>query len=150
MESEANIGAFKDYAATDEPVAAATTEEPKTPSAPKPKPAQSTPAAMSAPSMTPVGSSRGTGGRLFASPLAKRLAAEQGIDLNMLAGSGSGPSGRIRAQDLKGATIGSSAGFSDVQLSGMRRAIAKRLSESKQTIPHYYLTVDIEINELLR
>lgn len=95
--------------------------------------------------------SRGAGSRVFASPLARRLAADQGINLSSL--SGSGPGGRIIAQDLVNApTSGGIPGgtFSDVQLTGMRRAIAKRLVESKQTIPHYYLSVEIEIDELQR
>src|SRR5699024_780687 len=99
------------------------------------------------------------GGRIFASPLAKRLAAEKGIDLSQIAGAGSGPSGRIRAQDVLTATPQQAAiggapapagAFRDVDLTNMRQVIAKRLLISKQTVPHYYLSVEIEVDELLK
>lgn len=92
------------------------------------------------------------GGRLFASPLARRLGSEQGLDLTSI-GSGSGPGGRIIAADLSRAVPGvmrDDLPLTDIQLTGMRRAIAKRLTESKQTIPHYYLVVDVVIDQLLR
>ena len=114
------------------------------------------------------------GGRVFASPLAKRLAKDSGIDLSRL--QGSGPHGRVVAHDIEQAKKGSgmrapaaaSGGVaiqapSDEQIralfeegtyefvphDGMRKTIAKRLVESKLTIPHYYLTVDVELDALL-
>jgi pyruvate dehydrogenase E2 component (dihydrolipoamide acetyltransferase) len=97
-------------------------------------------------------------------PLARRLASERGIDLSRIAGSG--PHGRIIARDVEMAapsaaamTTGASAAqvkalydgipYEEVPLDAMRRTIAKRLIEAKQTIPHFYLTADIEIGRLV-
>ncbi len=100
--------------------------------------------------------------RIFASPLARRLAADKGVDLADV--KGSGPHGRIVKADIEGSEARLSAGsaqkapsvaaegdapYEEVKLSNMRKVIAKRLTESKQTVPHYYLTVDCEIDKLL-
>lgn len=93
------------------------------------------------------------GERVFASPLAKRLAGEKGINLKQV--QGSGPHGRIVKADIENAKGAgkkieySASGFEDIKLNGMRKTIAKRLSEAKQTIPHFYLTIDCELDELL-
>ncbi len=96
-------------------------------------------------------------------PLARRLASERGIDLSRI--SGSGPHGRIIARDVEHAapaaptrSTGPSAAqvkalfegveYEEVPLDSMRRTIAARLIEAKQTIPHFYLTVDIDIGRL--
>ena len=93
------------------------------------------------------------GARVFASPLAKRIATQKGIDLNQI--QGSGPHGRIVKNDVEN-TRGNSApitysdsGFEDIKLNGMRKTIGKRLTDAKQTIPHFYLTIDCELDELL-
>jgi pyruvate dehydrogenase E2 component (dihydrolipoamide acetyltransferase) len=102
----------------------------------------------------------------FITPLARRLASERGVDLSRLAGSG--PRGRIVAGDVEkavpasgGAALATGASFAQVKalyegidfeevpLDGMRATIAKRLVEAKQTIPHFYLTADIEIGRLM-
>lgn len=100
----------------------------------------------------------------FVTPLARRLASERGIDLARV--SGSGPHGRIVAQDVENTAppttamaTGASAAqvkalydgiaYEEVPLDGMRATIAKRLIEAKQTIPHFYLTGDIEIGRLI-
>ncbi len=93
--------------------------------------------------------------RVKASPLARRIAAEAGIDLSQV--TGTGPHGRIVRADVEEASRGGGAGvirrnpqeFSQVPHSTMRRAIARRLTESKQTIPHFYLTIDCRIDDLL-
>lgn len=101
---------------------------------------------------TPSPVARNDGERIFASPLAKRIAAQKGINLHKI--QGSGPRGRIVKNDLENAksfptrTYSDSA-FEDIKLNGMRKTIAKRLTEAKQTIPHFYLTIDCEIDELL-
>jgi pyruvate dehydrogenase E2 component (dihydrolipoamide acetyltransferase) len=118
------------------------------------------PAAAAAPAVAPAG-----GGRLRASPLARRLAAQRGVDLSRL--QGSGPGGRIvridveRAQAVApapapvaaapaAAPAGSGASaFTEVPHSSMRRTIARRLAESKSTIPHFYLTVECRMERLL-
>ena len=101
----------------------------------------------------------------FITPLARRLASERGIDLTRI--SGSGPHGRIIAGDIERAAPASGAAmatgasavqvkslydgiaFEEVPLDGMRATIARRLVEAKQTIPHFYLTADIEIGRLV-
>lgn len=100
----------------------------------------------------------------FVTPLARRLASERGIDLARI--SGSGPRGRVVASDIEKAAppaatmaTGASAAqvkalydgiaYEEVPLDGMRATIAKRLIEAKQTIPHFYLSGDIEIGRLM-
>ncbi|MEQ1705972.1 MAG: pyruvate dehydrogenase complex dihydrolipoamide acetyltransferase [Rickettsiales bacterium] len=96
--------------------------------------------------------------RLLASPLAKRVAANEGVDLRMVAGTG--PHGRIVKDDvLKAVATGGTCGkgrvlrnpteFTKIPNNNMRKVIARRLTESKQTVPHFYLTVDCELDRLL-
>jgi pyruvate dehydrogenase E2 component (dihydrolipoamide acetyltransferase) len=119
------------------------------------------------------GTTNGRGAvRVFSSPLARRLAKDSGIDVSRV--QGSGPHGRVVARDVEEAKKGGALrapaagvaavhGPSDAQIralfkegdydfvphDGMRKTIAKRLTEAKLTIPHYYLTVDIELDALL-
>ncbi|MFI4983983.1 MAG: pyruvate dehydrogenase complex dihydrolipoamide acetyltransferase [Rickettsiales bacterium] len=92
--------------------------------------------------------------RIFATPLAKKVASMQGVNLNQI--QGSGPKGRIVKDDvLNTKSTGKQIGrnqqeYSVVPVSTMRKVIAKRLMESKQTIPHFYLTVDCNVDELLK
>jgi pyruvate dehydrogenase E2 component (dihydrolipoamide acetyltransferase) len=119
-----------------------------------------------------------SGERVKASPLARRIAGQKGLDLAAI--SGSGPNGRIVKRDVENAEKGaapksattpaveqtavsaaSSAApatqypphddipFREERLSGMRKTIAKRLTESKTTVPHFYLTIDCELDSLL-
>jgi pyruvate dehydrogenase E2 component (dihydrolipoamide acetyltransferase) len=151
--------------------------------APKAAPAAAAPAAAAA--AAPVASS---GERPFASPLARRLAKEAGLDLSKV--QGSGPHGRIVEKDIEVAKAGGGAkaaptaapataapasapkpaaaplatGPSDEQVKklfaadsyeevphdGMRKTIARRLLEAKQTVPHFYVTVDCELDALLK
>ena len=122
-------------------------------------------------------SAQPSGARIFASPLAKRIAQQNGIDLSTI--KGSGPHGRIVERDLGGAKAGASksasasasqqpqqamakgmaddvirqmfepGSFEEIPHDQMRRIIAQRLTESKQTVPHFYLTVDCELDALL-
>jgi pyruvate dehydrogenase E2 component (dihydrolipoamide acetyltransferase) len=121
------------------------------------------------------------GGRVFASPLAKRLAKEAGIDIGAI--TGSGPKGRVVKSDVEAAISGKTplkaaasapsaapssgvampAGMSKNQVmalfeegtyeivpnDGMRKVVAARLTESKQTVPHFYLTLDCKIDALM-
>lgn len=92
-------------------------------------------------------------GRLKASPLARKIAEEKGIDLNILAGSGEG--GRIVKRDVESYTPAQAAvaafpgveSFEEVPVSQMRKTIARRLSESKFTAPHFYLTMEIRMDK---
>ncbi len=105
------------------------------------------------------------GGRIFASPLARKIAHEAGVDLGRL--HGSGPGGRIIRRDVEEALasggakaqarpqpaplpgVDSTLQSKSVPLSNMRRVIASRLQESKQTIPHYQVTVDVDMDALM-
>ncbi len=89
-------------------------------------------------------------GRLKASPLAKRLARDRGIDLETITGSGT--SGRIVKRDVEGLpqTAVPSGGFTDIPLSMMREAIAKRLTQSNLEAPHFFLTVEVKMENAIR
>jgi pyruvate dehydrogenase E2 component (dihydrolipoamide acetyltransferase) len=126
--------------------------------------AAATPAPQPSPTPKPA-----TSDRVIASPLAKRIAEQKGIDLTGM--QGSGPNGRIVKADLEAtapqqaqaatapAPLATAAPIQlgDIQtphevvkLSNMRKIIARRLSEAKQTIPHIYLTVDVQLDALLK
>jgi pyruvate dehydrogenase E2 component (dihydrolipoamide acetyltransferase) len=150
----------------------------------KPAPAGAAPAPQAAPKpVAPAAAPRAApapqgGNRVFASPLARRLAKEAGIDISRI--QGSGPHGRVIQRDVEAAQSGKGlkapgaapapaaayvppAGPSDAQVralfeegsyevvphDGMRRTIAQRLTQSTQTIPHFYLTMDCNIGKLL-
>jgi pyruvate dehydrogenase E2 component (dihydrolipoamide acetyltransferase) len=108
--------------------------------------------------VTPGASSSEDGGRIKASPLAKKLAEEKGIDLTKL--KGTGDNGRVVKRDIDWFKPGSfvagapqtfvgSESFDDIPVSQMRKTIAKRLSESKFTAPHFYLTMEINMDRMM-
>ncbi|MDH3658566.1 MAG: pyruvate dehydrogenase complex dihydrolipoamide acetyltransferase [Alphaproteobacteria bacterium] len=168
----------EDASALEAAASAVSSPEPAPPAAePQPSPAAAPAPAPSAPAApTP---SKGNGqvqpagaaGRIFASPLAKRMAALEGLDLGAI--DGSGPHGRIVKADIERALRGgagkapaaqdrapsagpkAAAGVTDlaapeeIPLTNMRKVIARRLTEAKQTIPHFYLTMDCELDALL-
>ncbi|KAK2828618.1 hypothetical protein Q5P01_019652 [Channa striata] len=166
VEKESDVAAFKDYVANG--VAEVST--------PPPAPV-ATPAPASAPSPSPAASAPAAPrkGRVFASPLAKKLAAEKGIDLAQV--SGSGPDGRITRKDIESFVPSKAAApavaaaptpaaapaarasaafpaappgtFTDIPISNIRKVIAQRLMLSKQTIPHYYLSIDVNMDQVL-
>ncbi len=134
--------------------------------------AESAPVAAIAP-VTPAAND---GSRVFASPLARRIAADKGLNLADIAGSG--PKGRIVKADVENATAAPATAvqlpsvreapamaqsadaetvkkmyadreFEEVKLDGMRKIIAARLTEAKQTVPHFYLRRDIQLDALL-
>lgn len=125
-----------------------------TPSAEKEEPKEIPAASMPVENLSaPSGS---VDSRVKASPLAKKLAKDQGVDLGSLAGSG--PNGRVIARDLQGVAASPVAsgntttpGAQDVKvpLSMMRKTIAKRLLAGKNNAPHFYLTVSANVNALL-
>ena len=140
-------------------------QAPSAPSAPKAestsvaKPAE----AQAAPAPAAPAAAAPTGARVKASPLAKKIAAERGVGLESL--QGSGPGGRVVSKDIpeKGAApaaaapapapkIQAAAGKGDqrVPLSGMRRVIAERLLASKTQLPHFYLSVEVDASALMR
>ncbi|MDY6859504.1 MAG: pyruvate dehydrogenase complex dihydrolipoamide acetyltransferase, partial [Pseudomonadota bacterium] len=149
------------------PAPAATEEAAAAPVAPAAAPAPAAPVASG-------------GARVFASPLARRIAADKGLELAQI--TGSGPHGRIVKADVEGATAAPKAAapaaaapapapatampagpatetvlktyqgreFEEIKLDGMRKTIAARLTEAKQTIPHFYLRRDIRLDALLK
>jgi pyruvate dehydrogenase E2 component (dihydrolipoamide acetyltransferase) len=164
--------------------AAAAVPAPEAAPAPAPAPAAPAPAPAASKGINPVQHSEAaqpqpradTGDRIKASPLARRLAAQGGIELASL--TGSGPGGRIVKADVEGAGRAASAEPAEARaapvppaaapapaapaaaipdipheaakLSNMRKTIARRLTESKQNVPHIYLTVDIRLDALLK
>ena len=136
------------------PVAAAPVEA--APVAPAPAPV-----AAPTPAVNNTAPVQSTGNRVFASPLAKRIAEQSGYDIAQIPGSG--PKGRVIKRDVEAyspsaattaTAIGSvsmdgDAPFDVIKLSNMRKTIAKRLTESKQSVPHFYITVDVELDNLM-
>lgn len=167
VENKEDVDSFKDFVAEEDaasvvekpseaemPLAPATETLPPPP--PKQTPTPPPPVAAVSP-LTPS-PTVASGGRVFASPFAKKMAQDKGIDLASL--QGSGPGGRVIAQDVSVAMPAVAAAtptpvsapgaeFMDIPLTNVRKVIAKRLLESKQTIPHYYLSVDIRMDDLL-
>jgi len=144
-----SVAAFANYAPSEgdaKPSAPATTStETKQPAPSKPS---------EQPKAQPVAQQPARGDdRVKATPYAKKLAGEQDVELSEI--SGSGPGGRILAADIssapaRGASRARTEGdYVDIPLSNMRKTIAKRLSESKSTIPHYYLTAEVVLDDLL-
>jgi pyruvate dehydrogenase E2 component (dihydrolipoamide acetyltransferase) len=137
-----------------------------------------------APAAAPAAPQGADGKRLFATPLARRIAADKGLDLAAI--KGSGPHGRIVKADVEGASAAPAAkpaaaaaaeapaskpaaaampagpgaeqvmkmyegrDYEEVKLDGMRKTVAARLTEAKQTIPHFYLRRDIKLDALLK
>ncbi len=129
------------------------------PVAEKAEAAAPAPAAAKSPPPS-VSSALSADGRIKASPLARKLAEEQGVDLRRV--TGSGPGGRIIKKDVLNAPAGGgggsnlgllpvpgSRGDQSIPLTGMRRVIAQRLLESKTTIPHFYLNIEIDTEPLM-
>jgi pyruvate dehydrogenase E2 component (dihydrolipoamide acetyltransferase) len=147
-------------------------EAPPTPEVPTALAATASEPAGLAPAAPAASSGNGHHGsprppRIFASPLARRLAKERGLELAQLVGSG--PGGRVVRKDVEAAAVSAAAApaadrlprdkaeppshdtaeFTDVPHSMMRRAIARRLTESKQTIPHFQVSATLRADELL-
>ena len=141
------------------PAPAPAAPAPVAPAAPTPAPVAAAPAPVAPP--TPVVATD-RGSRVFASPLARRLAKENGLDAGSI--NGTGPGGRIVRRDVQAAIANGGAkapatsvavpvipagSFTDIPHSGMRKAIARRLTESKSTVPHFYLTAPVLADEML-
>ena len=142
------------------PAAAA---ERATPSAPAAAPADRAsadrPASTDRPAPAPPAPAAGNGGRVRASPLARRLAEEMGLDLSRV--EGSGPGGRVVKRDVEAARVAGApeppapawtpdeAEYQDVPTSQMRKAIAKRLVTSIGPVPTFYLTVDLDMSRVV-
>uniref|UniRef100_A0A9J8CPM8 Acetyltransferase component of pyruvate dehydrogenase complex n=2 Tax=Cyprinus carpio TaxID=7962 RepID=A0A9J8CPM8_CYPCA len=169
VEKESDISTFADYVETG--VATSPPPAPTPVATPPPAPAPPTPA----PAAAPAAPAAPRKGRVYASPLAKKLAAEKGIDIAQV--TGTGPDGRVTRKDIDSfvppkptptpaaaptpaaPTPSSPAApafaavptgtFTDIPTSNIRRVIAQRLMQSKQTIPHYYLSIDVNMDQVL-
>lgn len=158
------------------PAAPKAPPEPKADATPKSAPPPQAPVETPAAPPQPAASPRAEGDRIKASPLARRLAQAQNIDLSTL--QGTGPGGRIVRADIDaavgkapaaapaGASVAAAPALGThavlpgpieqaiphetIKLSNVRKTIARRLTESKQQIPHIYLTVDIQLDALLK
>ncbi len=179
-------GEGEDAKSVSAPSAAPAKSEPA-PKAAEPAPAAAAPAAPAAVAPAPAvqAAAPASGNRPFASPLARRLAKDAGIDLGKV--QGSGPHGRIVEKDIEAAKQGGAAkaapapaagapaaskpaaaplatgpsdeqtkklfapgSYEEIPHDGMRKTIARRLTEAKQTIPHFYVTLDCELDALLK
>ncbi|VDN54458.1 unnamed protein product [Dracunculus medinensis] len=163
VNSKDDVAAFANYVPVDT-VASQPFTKAQTPSlsvAPPPLSIASS-ASISTPPSDVSPTPRTSSGRIIASPMARKLAADKGIDLATIVGTG--PGGRIIGKDVENALskgvpraaeiapsgpVSAGATFVDIPLSNMRMTIAKRLLESKSTIPHYYLTSEIRMDLLL-
>ncbi|UJR16124.1 hypothetical protein I4U23_003036 [Adineta vaga] len=185
VEKEEDVAAFKDFKddASDAPTKEKSSDEKPAPVEKKEKETtkkdDSTSKTEEQPSKQKTKTTSSTqGDRVVASPLARKLAEEKGIDLTSV--QGSGPNGRIIAEDVEkflkdgGAKAGvkkvtdqqatsarsggrreketsaRTGGYDDEQVSDIRAEHARRVTESKTTIPHYYLTIEIEVDEILK
>lgn len=133
-------------------------EVPKQETVKKEEPAKTQPAPVvqSAPKLptTPVPTHTATDGRLKISPLAKKLAGEKNINLSFIRGTGDG--GRVIKRDIENYQGGGVSpamlqeSYRDEPVSQMRKTIARRLAESKFSAPHFYLTMEIEMDEMIK
>ena len=178
VENQEDVAKFKDYvddgassaAAAPAPAAApppAAAAQPPAAAPPPPPPAAAPAAAAPAPAARPAAPV--AGGRVFASPAAKRVAAERGIDLSQIQ-AGSGMDGMITSKDVESFKPAAAAAaapppvaaaplttfptltgpVTDIEASNVRKVIAKRLQQSKQTVPHYYLTVECNMEKVVK
>ncbi len=152
------VGATSAAAVAAAPAAAATSETAAAPAAHGTTPAPATtPAAGATPAATPTG-------RIKASPVARRLAQDAGLDLAAV--QGSGPGGRVIKRDVEAAAQAAAAApapavttwpasapdteFVDTPLSQMRKTVARRLTESLGPVPHFFLTIDVDMTRALQ
>jgi len=165
VEEKEDVAKFADFTIADASGAGAS------PVAAAPAAAAAAPVAAAA---AVTGAAVASGDRVFISPLAKKIAGEQGINVDQLAGTGTGPKGRVVAADVKNftpaaaaapvaaapspvaaasapaASVASTGEYTAIDVTNMRRTIAKRLTASKNTIPHYYLTRAINMDNVLQ
>eukprot|EP00873_Tetraselmis_striata_P030432 jgi/Tetstr1/450696/TSEL_037732.t1 len=176
-ESTSDIGDAAPAPQTKAPKEEPKAEESKADQKPKDEPKAPSSSADAKPTPEPLPAPKSDGKRVFASPLARRLAKDAGIDLSAV--SGSGPKGRVVKADIEkakkdgvsakpaaapaaGAPLAAGMGknqvlamyeegtYDIVPNDGMRKTVAARLTESKQTVPHFYLTLDCNIDALMK
>lgn len=171
VEDEGDVAAFADYV----PEATQDESPPTSTPTPEPTPTPSTPSQSPVVS-SPVITTTSSDGRIKASPLAKKIAAERSIPLDKCVGTGQ--AGRITKADVEAYALALAAlppvevatetaaspepststatglfdvggDFTDLPLSNVRKVIANRLTESKQSIPHYYLSIDVRMDNIM-
>ncbi|XP_047315659.1 dihydrolipoyllysine-residue acetyltransferase component 3 of pyruvate dehydrogenase complex, mitochondrial-like [Impatiens glandulifera] len=159
VEDEEHIAKFKDYSPSESDAAPAPTPAPKpTTDSASPKEQK-----VEVPKAAKTSAASPTDGRIFASPLARKLAEDNNVDLSSI--KGTGPDGHIIKADIeeylasrgkeapktapKVGTAAAALDFTDLPISQIRKITASRLLLSKQTIPHYYLTVDTCVDKLM-
>ncbi|CAF1046042.1 unnamed protein product [Rotaria sordida] len=191
VENQEDIAAFKDYKGEDAGTAAEKKSSDEQTTSPKKtekkekekestKPSDSTSkteqqTTSTTKTKTTTTSSSKKDGQVFASPFARKLAEEKGVDLELV--QGTGPNGRVIAEDIekfikeggakvaakkekdkqavptkaaKKETAARAGGYDEQQVSELRAENARRVVESKSTIPHYYLAIDVDVNEILK
>lgn len=165
VEETGDVAAFADFVAPASTAAAPAVSTPT--STPVPTPTASAPVISTpTPPKAVAPAKRKDGERIFASPLAKRLARDAGVDLSNV--NGSGHNGRIVAADVKAAPAGGvmssrsilpqahmtmaegTAGvYADFELSDLAKAVAARYTNAKQVVPHYYLSIDLNLEKVV-
>ncbi|KAM0945593.1 putative dihydrolipoyllysine-residue acetyltransferase [Dioscorea sansibarensis] len=160
VEEEGDIEKFKDYKTSAKPAETKAPSEPSSPKQEEPEPAKGPEPkpTVSKTEEVPHGDDR-----IFSSPLARKLAEENNVPLSSI--KGTGPDGRILKADVEDYLASSAKGvptqkkdkagapvsdYSDIPISQIRKITASRLLLSKQTIPHYYLTVDTQVDKLMK
>ncbi|KAM3206194.1 hypothetical protein ACQJBY_061713 [Aegilops geniculata] len=155
VEEEGDIEKFKDYKASSSAAAPAESKLQSEPVEPKEEKKEVSKAPE--PTATKTEESSQSGDRLFSSPVARKLAEDNNVPLSSL--KGTGPDGRILKADIedylskgskKEAAAAPGLGYVDLPNTQIRKVTANRLLQSKQTIPHYYLTVDSRVDKLIK
>ncbi|KAJ0964269.1 hypothetical protein J5N97_029391 [Dioscorea zingiberensis] len=160
VEEEGDIEKFKDYKISAKPAETKAPSEPSSPKQEDPEPAK---APEPKPKVSKTEEVPHADDRIFASPLARKLAEENNVPLSNI--KGTGPDGRILKADIEDYLASSAKGvstqkkatpgaqvsdYSDIPISQIRKVTASRLLLSKQTIPHYYLTLDTQVDKLMK
>jgi len=161
------IGAEGEEVPADAPAAASANGGGRDNGAAEPAPAAEPEAEAAAPAATATAEARSDGGGLRASPIARRMADAGGLDLRTLAGKGTGPDGRIVKADVERALAGGARPAPAVpaapqaappppdegdevrELTPMLKAVARRMAESKATVPHFYVSSEIDMTRAL-
>ncbi|CAG8537950.1 7890_t:CDS:2 [Ambispora leptoticha] len=155
VEGQEDVDKFADY--TVEGTDLAPPSPKKEPKEQPPEPQKTPESKASSTTTTQSSTTPSSSDRIFASPLARKLAEERGIPLDQI--TGTGPNDRIIKADVESfvattppspATPQPGVEYTDIPLSNIRRVIAARLTESKQTVPHYYLTIEVEMDKVLK
>ncbi|MEW5316600.1 MAG: hypothetical protein WDW38_007963 [Sanguina aurantia] len=170
VEDKESLAAFSTYTAADAQTGPKPAAAPAGAAPPTPAPAAAAAHAAPAAHAPAPQSSSASGARIPSSPYAKKLAAEAGFDISLIA-SGSGPDGRITAADVTSAiaskkaappaaaaahstpraaapTPSADGSYADIPHTQIKRITAARLLESKQTVPHYYLTMEVQTDAM--